>query len=238
MQENRRQFFALTGAVALAPVALLGEQVQAQSSAESDAVQEQPHKEVGISAPEDLMREHGVLNRILLIYEQGVKNLRLGTDVSPEIFEKPARLVRKFVEDYHEKLEEEFIFPRFEKQQKLVELTAVLRQQHQAGRQLTDQILSLSNPKFYVKGESREEIARACDLFIRMYRPHEAREDTVLFPSLYEIASAKEIKELGEQFEEREHRLFGEEGFQKTVEEVAAIEKQLGIYELASFTPR
>lgn len=36
---------------------------------------------------------------------------------------------------------------------------------------------------------------------------------------------------------EKEHRVFGEEGFQKTVEGVAAIEKQLGIYDLAQFTP-
>lgn len=46
-------------------------------------------------------------------------------DVSPDVFHKPALLVRKFVEDYHEKLEEKFIFPPFEKQRKLVELVAV-----------------------------------------------------------------------------------------------------------------
>ena len=48
----------------------------------------------------------------------------------------------------------------------------------------------------------------------------------------------KEVKELGERFEKEEHRVFGEGGFDKTVAEVAAIEKELGIYELASFTPK
>jgi hypothetical protein len=71
-----------------------------------------------------------------------------------------------------------------------------------------------------------------------MYRPHEAREDTVLFPALHKILSAKRLEELGEQFEKEEDRLFGEEGFEKTVDQVAAIEKQLGIHDLASFTPR
>jgi len=71
-----------------------------------------------------------------------------------------------------------------------------------------------------------------------MYRPHEAREDTVLFSALHKIISAKRIKELGEQFEKEEDRLFGEEGFEKTVDQVANIEKQLGIYELDSFTPK
>jgi hypothetical protein len=32
------------------------------------------------------------------------------------------------------------------------------------------------------------------------------------------------------------HRLFGDEGFDKTLEQVAAIEKQLGIYDFAQFT--
>ena len=71
-----------------------------------------------------------------------------------------------------------------------------------------------------------------------MYRPHEAREDTVLFPALHKIVPAKRLKELGEQFEKEEDRLFGEEGFEKTVDQVAAIEKQLGIYDLAQFTPK
>ena len=74
--------------------------------------------------------------------------------------------------------------------------------------------------------------------FIRMYRPHEAREDTVLFPSLHKIVPAKRLKELGEQFEKEEDRLFGEEGLEKTVDQVAAIEKQLGIYDLPQFTAK
>ena len=71
-----------------------------------------------------------------------------------------------------------------------------------------------------------------------MYRPHEASEDTVLFPALHRLLSAKRLKELGEKFEKEEDRLFGEEGFEKTVEQVAAIEKQLGIHDLSLFTPK
>ncbi len=49
---------------------------------------------------------------------------------------------------------------------------------------------------------------------------------------------AKRLKELGEQFEKEEDRLFGEEGFEKTVEQVADIEKQLGVYDLSQLTPK
>lgn len=37
---------------------------------------------------------------------------------------------------------------------------------------------------------------------------------------------------------EEEDRLFGKGGFRQTVDQVAAIEKQLGIDDLARFTPR
>jgi hemerythrin-like domain-containing protein len=191
-----------------------------------------------VSAPEDLMREHGVLNRILLIYEEGLRRLQNEEDVAPDVFHKPAMLVRKFVEDYHEKLEEKFIFPEFEKQKKMVDLIKVLREQHEAGRKLTDTVLRNSVAAEFRKKEPRQQLVPACRAFIRMYRPHEAREDTVLFPALHKLLSAKRIKDLGEQFEKEEDRLFGEEGFEKTVDQVAAIEKMLGIHDLAQFTPK
>ena len=69
-----------------------------------------------------------------------------------------------------------------------------------------------------------------------MYRPHAAREDTVLFPALRKILSAKQLDALGDKFEDEENRRFGADGFGKIVEQVAAIERQLGIYDLAQFT--
>ncbi len=156
----------------------------------------------------------------------------------PDVFHKPATLVRKFVEDYHEKLEEKFIFPEFEKAKKLLDLVKVLREQHEAGRKVTDVILRNAAADQFRKEEARKEVVRSCEAFIRMYRPHEAREDTVLFPALHKIVPAKRLQELGEQFEKEEDRLFGEEGFEKTVDQVAAVEKQLGIDDLASFTPK
>jgi hemerythrin-like domain-containing protein len=70
-----------------------------------------------------------------------------------------------------------------------------------------------------------------------MYQPHEAREDTVLFPAFHELVSQQEYDALGEEFEKRENDRFGQDGFEKVVDHVAAIEKALGIYDLAQFTP-
>jgi len=207
-------------------------------AAEAQAKETKEKKEEEISPTEDLMREHGVLNRILLIYEEAVRRLTRRDELPPETLQEAATIVRTFVEDYHEKLEEEFLFPRFEKADQQVELVKTLRSQHQAGRTLTDQIRSLAKLPGMKDEDDRRKLSRSLRLFIRMYRPHEAREDTVLFPAFRKIVSPNEFDSLGEQFEEREHRLFGEDGFARMVDRVAAIEKKLGIYDLAQFTPK
>ena len=47
-----------------------------------------------------------------------------------------------------------------------------------------------------------------------------------------------EYDALGEDFEKKENQLFGDGGFEKNVARVEAIEKTLGIYDLAQFTPK
>ncbi|HLJ97414.1 MAG TPA: hemerythrin domain-containing protein [Gemmataceae bacterium] len=235
MTDDRRRFLAATAALGIGTLTLTPGLARSADKAKGDK-KDMPEEEIG--AAEDLMREHGVLNRILLIYEEGLRRLRAKEDVPPEVFHKPATLVRKFVENYHEKLEENFIFPEFEKAKRLADLVKVLREQHQAGRNVTDVILRNAVPDQFSKEEARKQVVRSCSAFIRMYRPHEAREDTVLFPALHRIVPAKRLKELGEQFEKEEDRLFGEEGFEKTVDQVAVIEKQLGIYDLSQFTAK
>jgi hypothetical protein len=36
-----------------------------------------------VSPPEDLMREHGVLKRVLLVYREGIRRLDARTDLPP-----------------------------------------------------------------------------------------------------------------------------------------------------------
>jgi len=144
-----------------------------------------------IGAVEDLMREHGVLNRVLLVYEEGLRRLAAKEEVSPDVFHTTATLVRKFVEDYHERLEEKFVFPEFEERKKQTDLVKVLRQQHKAGRTVTDVVLREAAPARFRKAQNRDELVRAVRSFVRMYRPHEAREDTVLFPAPSKLSSAR-----------------------------------------------
>ena len=183
------------------------------------------------------MREHGALGRILLIYGEGLRRMDAKQDPPFVALADAAAIVRSFVEDYHEKLEEDHLFPRFKKANQLVDLVEVLLAQHQAGRRMTDTVLRLSAADAPNSAANRKTLADTMRSFIRMYAPHAAREDTVLFPALRTIVRADEVDRLGEEFEDREHQLFGEQGFEKMVDRVASIEKSLGIYDLAQFTP-
>jgi hemerythrin-like domain-containing protein len=200
--------------------------------------EEEKKKENEVAPPEDLMREHGLLKRILLVYGEALRRIDAKADLPPEPIQESAKIIRSFIEDYHEKLEEDFLFPRFKKANKLVDLVDVLLQQHQGGRRLTDITMQFATNQGVKNPDDRRKLADSMRQFIRMYSPHEAREDTVLFPAFRGIVSAHEFDSLGEDFEKKEEELFGDDGFEKMVDKVAGIEKQFGIYDLAQFTPK
>ena len=232
---DRRRFLQATlalGAAALPASALMaaGQPEKAKPPADKD--------QEDVSPAEDLMREHGVLKRVLLVYDEAARRLDAGGDVPPETIADSAGIIRTFIEDYHEKLEENFLFPRFRKANRLVDLVDVLTAQHQAGRRVTETTIRLATAKAIRDAGERKQLADSLRAFVRMYAPHEAREDTVLFPALRKIVSAHEYDALGDQFEDEEHRRFGEDGFEKYVDKIAGIEKKLGIYDLAQFTPK
>jgi hemerythrin-like domain-containing protein len=232
LPSNRRAFLRsgiiFTGTVLASSAVLRGAETKKKDE----------EKEIEVGPPEDLMREHGVLKRVLLIYGEVLRRIDAKQDFSPEALADAARIIRSFVEDYHEKLEEDFLFPRFEKANLLVDLVKVLRAQHQAGRQVTDVTMRFANVQSLKNESERGQLITSLHQFIRMYNPHEAREDTVLFPAFRKIVSPLEFDALGEDFEKKEDELFGEDGFEKVVDKVAGIEKRLGIYELAQFTPK
>lgn len=177
------------------------------------------------------MREHGVLRRVMYLYDEAAMRIEGGREVPLDAIASGAGIVRHVIEDYHEKLEEHFVFPRFEKAGKLAELTAVLRKQHEVGRALTDQIIALA------KAPVDAKLATVLRSFNHMYRPHAAREDTELLPLLRELVGAHEYAELGEQLEDQEKQILGDHGFERAVVDVAKLEVAFGVNDLAKLTP-
>jgi hemerythrin-like domain-containing protein len=193
-------------------------------------------QDVPVTPPEDLMREHGVLKRILLIYREGIRRLQADEQDPSQALNASAGIIRSFIEDYHEHLEEQYVFPKLEQAGRLIDITSVLRVQHQRGRALTDRMLSATTGVAALDQPAREALVHDMSAFIRIYEPHEAREDTVVFPALRDVLPPKEFRDLAERFEDEEHQRFGQAGFHGVVARVADIEKSLGIYDLSQFT--
>ncbi|MED7924326.1 hemerythrin domain-containing protein [Nonomuraea sp. LP-02] len=220
------------------PVALAcGTVVSAACATSTPAtIGKKAEEEVPVTPPEDLMREHGVLKRILLIYREGMRRIGAGEAVPIRPLHAGAGIIRTFIEEYHEELEERYVFPRLVRAGKLTDTVSVLVRQHQRGRVLTGRILDVTARP--VPKRARGDLAADLAAFVRMYEPHEAREDTVVFPAMREVVPPKEFSEMAETFEDEEHRRFGPAGFTGVVGQVADIEKTLGIYDLNQFTPR
>ena len=238
VNSERREFIRKSGILLTTVAVMQSSRLLAEGTAKLNPEKgSKGEKEIEISPVEDLMREHGVLARILLIYDEIISRLHRGTEFPPDVLANSTGHIRRFVEDYHEKLEEEYLFPRFEKAGKLVDLVKILLQQHRAGRHLTDHIRGLASLPSLKSPAENAELAKYLGFFTRMYRPHKAREDTALFPAFHSVVSRKEFDSLGDIFEDEEQKLFGKKGFERVVGEVAILEKKLGVYELSGFTP-
>jgi hemerythrin-like domain-containing protein len=203
-----------------------------------DEVPEGAKDEADVTATEDLMREHGILRRALLVYREAASKLRENSaSVLPEELEKVAQLVRAFGEDYHEKkLEEAFVFPALKKSPgPATQYIDILIAQHVRGREITDYILAATAADKFGSGVVRDFTA-ALEGFIRMYEHHAAIEDTIIFPAWKAALKEGELDEMGARFEEIEEEQFGADGFEAALKRMGDIEQSLGMASLEMFT--
>lgn len=190
-----------------------------------------------VSATEDLMREHGVLRRTLIVYSELSTRLRARSgNVDPMALTEAAKLFREFGEEYHEHtLEEQYVFPEVRKaggpNEKLVE---VLLAQHQRGREITDYLFRVGT-RGQIGGDA-EPLAEALSTMVRMYTPHAAWEDTVIFPAWKKTQSKSRLDELADKFEDIEHERFGKHGFEEALGRIERVETTLGLADLSSYT--
>jgi hemerythrin-like domain-containing protein len=191
----------------------------------------------GIPSDDDLMREHGVLKRVLLCYREMTGRIQAGHQVAAADLHDAALIIHDYIEGFHEGLEEGFVFPRLRKEPAVASTVTTLLVQHARGRVLTQFLLAKATVSDLADNGTRARVADAMQAFVRMYEPHEAREDTVVFPAFRRAIPAQEFADLGKHFADLERQQFGHDEFGPMVAQVAGIEQRLGIYDLNHFTP-
>ena len=179
---NRRGAIAL--AAALATGAVAGGLLVPARASDKTAVDKGQAADDDISATEDLMREHGVLRRALIVYAELASRIQAGRrDLNLAALGDAAKLFREFGENYHERiLEEQYVFPEVRKtggpNEKLVE---VLLAQHQRAREITAYLERVASRGKI--GADAQQLSRALAGMSRMYHAHATWEDTVVFPA-------------------------------------------------------
>jgi hemerythrin-like domain-containing protein len=108
--------------------------------------------------------------------------------------------------------------------------------QHNRGREITDYILAVTEGT-KIDANNAASLAQAMRSLVRMYRPHAAREDTIIFPAWKKTLTAGQLDEMKDKFEDIEHQMLGENGFENVVKQISDIETELGLADLAQFTP-
>lgn len=222
IQENRRTI--LLGAPVLAAAGALA------------ACSGGGEKDVG--AVEDLMREHGILRRAILVFRESASRLREGTgQVDANALGETARLFRSFGEDYHErKLEEAYIFPRVRKDGgPAAAYVDILIAQHNRGRAIIDYVTSIASKGRIVDADAAQ-LAQSLTQFELMYANHAAREDTIVFQAWRNALSSSELDEMGDKFEDIEKQQFGGDGFAQAAQQMDRIEQAMGFSDIAQFT--
>ena len=192
-----------------------------------------------VTATEDLMREHGVIRRALLVYAEVADKVRKSPgSVDAAALNKAAKLFRTFGEDYHERmLEEQHIFPVVRKMKgEAAKYPDILVSQHNRGREITDYTLSVTSGA-RISTLHAEPLARVFEGLVRMYENHAAREDTIVFPAWKTNFSNKQLDELSDQFEDIEHKMFGKDGFEDAEKTISNIESAFGFGDISQFTP-
>lgn len=191
-----------------------------------------------VTANEDLMREHGALRRVLIVYREVAPRLLTAPErIDARALASAAELFRRFGEHYHEQLlEEQHIFPIIRRAGgEGADLVDTLLGQHARGREITGYILDRTRAGSIAAGDA-QPLSAALIAFCRMYEAHTAREDTVIFPAFKKALGNRKYEELGDQFENIERKEFGGDGFDMALEKIAAIERALGVSDLAGFT--
>jgi hemerythrin-like domain-containing protein len=191
--------------------------------------------ELHVASPgEELMIEHGVLKRVLLAYRAAASRLASGELPPAGAITDAAQIISDYVESFHEGLEEAYVFPRV--QQTNTALVRTLLIQHDRGRHLTAAILTTASADL-ASPATRTALQTYLNQFVRMYEPHEAWEDTVIYPALRAATPQRTLDQLAERFADLENTHSRDHALTQILDRVAGVEQQLAIADLATFTP-
>jgi hemerythrin-like domain-containing protein len=190
-----------------------------------------------VSATEELCIEHAMIDRVLLAIDHTLKTAGHSRNADLTPIAKGCDLIKAALVQHHMKIEEDHIYPKFEKDPVLGPLASDLKEQHVEARKLFARMDQLA--KSGARGEGNvAELKRVFVDFKDMMTAHDAREATVLFPAMQGTWSDDQLHKLREAQEKDEKKLLGEDADEKLYGMLGEVESAAGIESVKDFTRR
>jgi hemerythrin-like domain-containing protein len=179
-----------------------------------------------------MLQEHGILRRILLVYDEFLSQLE-SAETAPPIGAviDTTTLLQSYVQGYHEVIEETYVFPVVEKIPSMQGLVSTLRRQHALARQLsTDVIVS-------ARMADLKRLTTTLDALVLLYQAHTAWEDTDLTIALRDVLTPEGSRELLGKIHRVERDVFGPRAEAHALTQIVEIERQFDVHGPAEFEP-
>jgi hemerythrin-like domain-containing protein len=171
---------------------------------------------------DDLMDEHRVIERMLVILTKASNRLEKGQDVDSELYVDAVDFLKNFADKCHHTKEEKLLFEKMMERGVSGEVgpIAVMMREHQDGRAHVKSLDKLSKEK--MSKTTREGLIKSSRAYVDLLSKHIQKEDNVLYPLANQILDKEDQKELEKGFEEVEEKVMGpgvHERYHKMIEQ-------------------
>ncbi|AQT67609.1 iron-sulfur cluster repair di-iron protein [Anaerohalosphaera lusitana] len=210
-------------ATAIAGCTCPARQAQAHSAtpaAESTQNKQSSDIQMNREAPvKVLSKEHRATEIVLNAAEQEAKNIRTTGKIDTAKVDKIIKFARNFTDRCHHAKEERYLFPALHKAGQHADTIAVVKAEHELGRDLVNMIETLNRKQAAVPGDQTGQLAQHLQDFADLMYKHIEKEDNILWPAAHNSLTAEQLDkvgmgfytvefvELGEGFHHKYHQL-------------------------------
>jgi hemerythrin-like domain-containing protein len=165
-----------------------------------------------MKATDELMAEHRVIERVILVLENGALRLEKGQAVRPGLFIEATDFAKGFTDGCHHKKEEGVLFPAMVAHGMPGESgpIGVMLAEHEQGRALTRALRSAAQRLESGDQSAAQEVIANARGYSQLLRQHIMKEDRILFPMAGQVLPPGEQDRVADGFEKIDHEETGE----------------------------
>ena len=160
-----------------------------------------------------LMKEHRLIERIMVLIEEALKQIEENDEVDLSFIDKTVDFMSTYVERTHHEKEEDIFFRDLKKKDLSDEhrlLTNELINEHDFERKVTNELFEASTRFQAGEGPALAVIVEKLRTLVNLFSKHIEKEDNVIFPSSRAYFSDEEDQIMLEEFLEFDSKIIHE----------------------------